>query len=487
LKAAFIFLLIIGLLTSSIAEKNINQKSFQNSLLAIQEDTTDLNHFLEVDSFKLTIYPPSSGIQFYKDGIVFLNMSKNETKMSPDHISFGAVEAYYATLGDSALGNHTIFSPGAAFSYPCEALTFSPDFKTIYYTRIATKDKKEKIYMAKSISLPKNQTGWLSQTNPMSFCSGNFNYTHPTLSADESMMVFASDKEGTLGGMDLFVSRKVGDEWSKPENLGDLINTSGNEFFPSLDSQNNLFFSSDGLPGYGGYDIFTCKFNGESWDKPKNLSNRINSENDDIAFTVSRTDSRTAFFTRRQKSDQGEIQLFKVSLKPEAGYHNQLTISYIFNGKPQAKIRLASVTPAPQINAPVEKPLLAESKTEIIRKDTLSKPHENKVLQEEKKSEPVVISSVTNEKKAVVVYRVQFLSNSTSKGKFQITINNKIYDTFEYFFKGAYRYTVGEFSNIKSAAELQNACRKSGYPQAFVAAFRNNIRSLDPELLKEGK
>ena len=56
------------------------------------------------------------------------------------------------------------------------------------------------------------------------------------------------------------------------------------------------------MPGYGGYDIFTCKFNGETWDKPVNLSDRINSENDDIAFSIDRTDGKSAFYTKRQKS-----------------------------------------------------------------------------------------------------------------------------------------------------------------------------------------
>jgi len=98
-------------------------------------------------------------------------------------------------------------------------------------------------------------------------------------------------------------------KWAAPENLGSSINTVGNEFFPFLDSENNLYFSSDKLPGYGGYDIFSCKFNGSGWDKPANLSDHINSLNDDIAFTINRNDGKTAFLTRRQKSGKGETQL----------------------------------------------------------------------------------------------------------------------------------------------------------------------------------
>jgi hypothetical protein len=53
-----------------------------------------------------------------------------------------------------------------------------------------------------------------------------------------------------------------------------------------------------------------------------------------------------------------------------------------------------------------------------------------------------------------------------------------------YLHLGAYRYTIGEFTSIPTAVELQNMCRESGYSQAFVAAFKNNIRSTDPELFR---
>ena len=144
-------------------------------------------------------------------------------------------------------------------------------------------------------------------------------------------MVFASDRAGSSGGMDLYLSRKESGRWTPPENLGNLINTSGNEFFPFLDSQNNLFFSSDKLPGFGGYDIFTCRFNGKGWEKPVNLSGRINSVRDEIAFTMDKTDSRTAFFTRRNPSGNREMKLFVITLKKEGSFQNAITISSVFN------------------------------------------------------------------------------------------------------------------------------------------------------------
>ena len=86
--------------------------------------------------------------------------------------------------------------------------------------------------------------------------------------------------------------------------------------------------------------------------------------------------------------------------------------------------------------------------------------------------------------KDAVNFRVQIYSRNYQKKDDQIIIEGKTYTAFVYPYLGAYRYTIGEFSSVSSATELQNLCRKSGYPEAFVAAFKNNVRSTDPDLFK---
>jgi hypothetical protein len=335
----------------------------------------------------------------------------------------------------------------------------------MYFSGFSEKDKKEKIYMAKFVSTDKNVSGWQPDILPLDFCTGNSTYSHPALSIDGQILIFASDREGSIGGMDLFISRKNGANWSAPENLGSNINTAGNEFFPSIDKDNNLFFSSDGLPGYGGYDVFTSKFNREAWEKPINLSPVINSSNDDISFTINKNDGKTAFYTRRQKNEKDEMQLFRVTLKEDAAESDLITISSVFNGMNEYRRGLESEKIITVVKPDEKEPVIPESpvaSTETIKKD----------------------SSEMVENSNIAVYRVQFISSTTSKGKFQISVLNISYDTYEYYYKQAYRYTIGEFDSLAKATELQNTCRKSGYPQAFVVAFKNNIRSLDPQLFK---
>ena len=498
---SFIILTIV-LLTSGTTDKNILSEPWLKSSMVLRDDTTNFLKLIEADSFRLTILPPSSGVQFYKDGIVFLSMSKNERKMPSNQISFGSIEAYYATVEDSVPGRHNIFSPSASFSYPCEAITFSSDYKTIYFTKIPKKDKKEKIFMAKFILNSKGKTDLVAEITPLDFCLDNYNYSHPTLSSDGNMLVFASDREGSIGGMDLYMSRRTGEKWSVPENLGKQINTAGNEFFPFLDSGNNLFFSSDGLPGYGGYDIFTCKFNGSTWDKPTNLSDCINSDKDDIAFVINKTDGKTAFFTRRQKSGEDKMQLFKVILKQNAPDLNILTLSYVFNGKPVTKARLIAVTAEAEVNPAETEPAKIKPETKNVKNEEVRIPEKTTsqkktpekitVIKPESEGKPAEAKVVTikttvptpDNQKDIVIYRIQILSRNKPKSEKEINLNGKNYDLYEYFYLGAYRYTIGEFTALPLAIELQRLCRQSGYPQAFVIAIKNNIRSVDLKLFK---
>jgi hypothetical protein len=367
-----------------------------------------------------------------------------------------------------------LFSPSSSFSFPCEAITFSSDFKTMYFTRIPKKERLEKIYHAEYKSDSKGGSLWLAEENPLTFCSGNNRYTHPALSADGNTMIFASDKTGSLGGMDLFITRKVDNKWSTPENLGNSINTPGSECFPYLDAENNLFFSSDGLAGFGGYDIFTCRFNGKTWEKPKNLTKRINSENDDIAFSINRTDGKSAFFTKKPKSAKGEMQLFKVTLKQDLTDNAPSSISYVFNGKAGATTEMVAMTTAEQAKEPEKvsskNPPAQEKKPAVV---PAAKPPVAKAVTIQS------TSAIPDELKDVVVYRIQFLSSGKPRKENTVVINGTSYETYEYIYQGAYRYTIGQFTNLSPARALQKVCRQSGYPDAFVAAFKNNSRSLD--------
>jgi hypothetical protein len=103
----------------------------------------------------------------------------------------------------------------------------------------------------------------------------------------------------------------------------------------------------------------------------------------------------------------------------------------------------------------------------------------------EKSNVPVKANDqVTPGKKDAVTYRVQIFSRNYQKKEDQITINDKSYEPYVYSYLGAFRYAIGEFPSLSSATEFQKMCREAGYTEAFVAAFKNNVRSNDPQLFK---
>ena len=83
-----------------------------------------------------------------------------------------------------------------------------------------------------------------------------------------------------------------------------------------------------------------------------------------------------------------------------------------------------------------------------------------------------------------VIYRVQFLASSKPKGSYEITVGGSTFKTYEYLYNGAYRSCAGEFSTLAPAVSLQNLLKREGYPDAFVVAFKNNVRQTDPALFK---
>jgi hypothetical protein len=455
------------LIIAGITAKSLAAGSVYKSVLIQISDTLNANALLRVDRFRLEIIPPSSGVQFYRNGIVFLSNSRLEGKMLESHTSFGTVEAYYAEFNDTTVGNHFIFSPSVSWDVPAEAMTFNNDYSVMYFTKLPGGKEKEKIYQAKYQVYKNGKRDWVIDTKPLSFCTDKSVYTNPALSADGEKLIFVSDRRESIGGLDLFISYKEGNDWSAPINLGNLINTSGNEMYPFLDQENNLFFSSDGIKGFGGYDIYLCRYNGRGWDKPVNLTQRINTPGDDIAFTLSRLDGKSAFFATRVKTGNRLPELFRVTFRDQYALNKLTNLSNAFKYLAQA-----GYTP--------EKEVISDevSKVEAVKpdKEPVAEPVQPQKQTEIKQVPINPPAEEIPEASDAIIYRVQFASNAKPKGIYEIISGGKKYKTFEYLFNGAYRSCAGDFTNSDLATNLQYQMKREGYADAFVVAFQNNER-----------
>lgn len=147
--------------------------------------------------------------------------------------------------------------------------------------------------------------------------------------------------------------------------------------------------------------------------------------------------------------------------------------------------------------AEIESRAMAEAemiRLEKIREDSINsirlaneKLEEERVKREEAQADSILAARKAEEMEAAknkVVYRVQFASTSSAKGNYSIKVGNRDYTTWEYFYKGAYRSTVGEFSTLDEAIAFQRTVRQSGFDQGFVVAFKGGERSTDPSLFK---
>lgn len=144
----------------------------------------------------------------------------------------------------------------------------------------------------------------------------------PSISADNKTLYFASARAGSKG-MDLYkAERDATGNWGPAQNLGSPINTDGNEKSPFLHSDSQtLYFSSDGHPGVGKYDIYYIKADEKGkWNKPVNLGYPINSEEDEVGFFVS-TDGKLGYFSSsaiKGPKAKGGYDIFSFELYKEA-------------------------------------------------------------------------------------------------------------------------------------------------------------------------
>ncbi|HSH64988.1 MAG TPA: OmpA family protein [Bacteroidia bacterium] len=150
--------------------------------------------------------------------------------------------------------------------------------------------------------------------------------SQPSIASDGKTLYFASDRKGGRGGVDLYFATKDPETglWGKPQNMGPVINTPGDEKSPFIHSDfETIYFSSDGQPGVGGFDIFFSKKGPDGkWSEPKNIGVPINTPGDDLGFFVS-TDGHLGYFASNEPArvkgkSVGKYDIYSFDLYKEA-------------------------------------------------------------------------------------------------------------------------------------------------------------------------
>ena len=141
----------------------------------------------------------------------------------------------------------------------------------------------------------------------------------PSISPDKTTLYFSSTRPGGYGGIDLYVSyRQANGKWGPAQNMGPSVNTAGDEQAPFIHADNQtLYFTSNGLPGYGSSDLFVMRKNNKGeWGVPENLGYPINTIENDGALAVS-ADGLTAYYASDRSDSRGDLDLYKFNMRPD--------------------------------------------------------------------------------------------------------------------------------------------------------------------------
>ncbi|HEY8397426.1 MAG TPA: OmpA family protein [Flavihumibacter sp.] len=159
--------------------------------------------------------------------------------------------------------------------------------------------------------------GWSEPENLGNRINTEFWESAPSLSPDKRDLYFASRRPGGYGGSDIWVSHLLPNgRWSEPENLGPEINTSGDESCPFIHADNQtLYFTSNGLPGYGGDDLFVARKGPKgTFSLPKNLGYPINTIENEGSLVIT-ADGTTAYYASDRADSRGGLDLYTFTMR----------------------------------------------------------------------------------------------------------------------------------------------------------------------------
>ena len=193
----------------------------------------------------------------------------------------------------------------------------SPLYNLLFFTR-STMNKKEAGKAKDNDNHLELCTAELVKGNwtnvkPLPFNNKEYSVGLPAITTNGKRLYFVSDMPGGYGGTDIYYSDFSNGNWSKPVNVGNKINTNGNEMFPSIrtvpSGNDEFYFSSDGLQGAGGLDLFRCEMNNGIPINPERLSAPLNSSYDDFGILYN-TDGTSGYLSSNRNSMEGKDEIY---------------------------------------------------------------------------------------------------------------------------------------------------------------------------------
>lgn len=299
---------------SALKPNDLRAKDFEANKANFTAMSTDDNKY-KIIYMDVNTADEDFGTCYYKDKIVF-SSSREKPKMikrTDNRTGKPLLDMYVSEVEQAQLKNpenlnkllNTKMHDGpASFNKEGDFIAFTSNNYDVL--------KKDKIVQLEIYFSNSKDGKW---SKPESFILNNKDYSvgHPSLSADGKTMYFASNMPGGFGGTDIYrINKDAAGTWGKAENLGNQINTEGDEVFPFYESKNGvLLFSSNGRYGLGGLDVFICTINDAVIGAVNNAGVPVNSLYDDFAAIVN--DSlKTGYFASNRNNVDGNGDIYSV-------------------------------------------------------------------------------------------------------------------------------------------------------------------------------
>ena len=238
-----------------------------------------------------------------RNGVIFIsdrrtNVLVNRRDPSNDPL----FHLYFVSMDGSQFGSPQSLSNSIPVNAHHGTCTVSADGNEMFFA--ANDATGQRIYSARW-----SGSEWVG-IQPFAHNRPGFTTTNPSLSRDGTRLFFASDMPGGYGGFDIYVSERTIRGWEAPRNLGPEINTSGNELYPFIQGNGELYFSSTEHGSMGGLDIFSAREINGAWGAVQRKEEPINSTADDISYTASDAYGTNGFFASNRNDDTFNVYSF---------------------------------------------------------------------------------------------------------------------------------------------------------------------------------
>lgn len=249
---------------------------------------------------------------YVKDNELYFTSSRNEKRKNHNLNDQPFLDVYTAALDGSLIGSPELLPGDVNTKYHEGTVVISSDGDTMYFDRNdyykKNFDKSNKGINQINLYVAEKINGSWENIKSVPFNSDNYSTGHPALSPDGKTLYFSSDKPGGKGGSDIYKVSVNNGAFGTPEAVSN-INTTGTDVFPFVSLDGELYFSSDGHLGIGGLDVFSTKEKGGVYTTPKNLGQGVNSIGDDFAFYVN-PDTMTGYVSSNREGGKGSDDIY---------------------------------------------------------------------------------------------------------------------------------------------------------------------------------